>query len=123
MLMLHQYKPLTFLNSGRGHRKKSTNKLVASLRAEQEDDDGNFIEVRPRRARAAASRATARTSVASKNTYDVLDIDDSEDEDFETDASGAESSDVEEVGSKDIPMEEVFIYSESWSGADCLTFR
>ncbi|KAJ7455600.1 hypothetical protein B0H11DRAFT_2322331 [Mycena galericulata] len=91
---------------GRGHRQKSTSKLAASLRAEKEDDDGNFIPVRPRRRRASAMQAKATgSSVASKNAYDPLDVDDSDDEDFETD--GAESSDIEEVDANGISMEEI----------------
>lgn len=92
---------------GRGHRQKSTSKLTASLRAEQQDDDGNFIQVKPRRPRAAAQPKKAGTSAGSKNSLDPLDVDDPDDEDFQTGSSGAESSDVEEVGSNDISMEEV----------------
>ncbi|KAI0694970.1 hypothetical protein BC835DRAFT_1527571 [Cytidiella melzeri] len=36
---------------GRGHRKKSTAKLNASLRAEQENEDGLLIKPKPRGAR------------------------------------------------------------------------
>ncbi|KAJ6620923.1 hypothetical protein B0H10DRAFT_1945746 [Mycena sp. CBHHK59/15] len=82
---------------GRGHRKKDTKKLLQSLRMEHEDDDGNYIEVKSKRPRAAAPRPKSGPSAASKNSFDPLDVDDPEDVDFEADSSGVETSEVEEI--------------------------
>ncbi|KAJ6610131.1 hypothetical protein B0H10DRAFT_439257 [Mycena sp. CBHHK59/15] len=64
---------------------------------EHEDDDGNYIEVKSRRPRAAAPRPKSGPSAASKNSFDPLDVDDPDDDDFEADSSGVETSEVEEI--------------------------
>jgi hypothetical protein len=86
---------------GRGHRKKS-NKFAQMLLAEQHDENGKFITVKPRRSRTAAA---SKKSVLSKNTFEVLDVEDSGDESFEASASG--SSTESESDSNNVSMKEV----------------
>lgn len=75
------------------------------IRAEQEDEDGNFVPVKRR-----ANRVVPRPNkpISSKNQFDALDVDDSDDDDFEATASDASSS---ESDSNDVSMQEVFFVS------------
>jgi hypothetical protein len=90
---------------GRGHRKKSK-KFAQMLLAEQHDENGKFITVKPRRSRTAAA---PKKSVLSKNSFEVLDVEDSGDESFEASASG--SSTESESDSNNVSMKEVSFLS------------
>ncbi|KAJ7107353.1 hypothetical protein C8R44DRAFT_941074 [Mycena epipterygia] len=86
---------------GRGHRKKSK-KFAQMLLAEQHDENGKFITIKPRRSRTAAA---PKKSVLSKNSFEVLDVEDSGDESFEASASG--SSTESESDSNNVSMKEI----------------
>jgi hypothetical protein len=101
---------------GRGHRKKSQ-KFAQMLLAEQYDENGNFILVKPRRPRTAAA---PKKSVSSKNAFEVLDVEDSGDESFEASNSG--SSTESESDSNNVSMKEVSSPSLLCSLARALTW-